>query len=151
MKKFLIILVVGILIVGIAFLVSKNINSGNANEQKTNTTTKSNIQNTQTNTNTVKTNTIKNEVNNVVENVVNNENTEETSGSETFNEEPETEQEKAISIVRNNWGADDSITISIENINSDGTYIVTVRDASTTEAKAFYRVNVSDNSIKNAF
>ena len=62
-----------------------------------------------------------------------------------------TEQEKAISIVRNNWGSDDSITISIENINSDGTYIVTVRDASTTEAKAFYRVNVSDNSIKNAF
>ena len=143
MKKFLIILVVGILIVGIAFLVSKNINSNNTNTQNTKVTNTTK-QNTQTKTNTTNSNTAKNEINNTVENIVN-ENVQETGNTETFNETPETELDKAISIVKNNWQGED-VSFSSQGMDNNGNYIIQVTNANT-EVLAFYIVNVSDGTF----
>ena len=104
----------------------------NDKENKTNTT--SNVQNT-----TVENTTTENTVENT---------TVEPTNTETFEETPQTEEGKAISIVKKDWGGNNtSVKIEVEGINDDGTFIVTVRDSSTTEALAFYRVDVKSNSI----
>ena len=80
----------------------------------------------------------------VVNEVVNN---EEILPSETFREEPKTEQEKAIDIVKKDWGDTENVSITVDGVNNDGRYIISVRDKNTTEALAFYTVNVSDKTF----
>lgn len=96
-------------------------------------------------------------IENVVgENIIKNEEIEEnttentienTIDTETFEEEPKTEQDKAKSIVKKDWGNDSNIEITVDGMNNNGLYIVTVRDSKTTEALAFYTVNTKDGTF----
>ena len=143
MKKVIIFIVVVLLVAGLAFVISKNISNENTNTQNTNVTNTTK-QNTQSKTNTVKTNTVKNEVNNTVENIVN-ENVQET-GSETFVESPETELEKAIAIVKADWG-DTSAEYSSQGMDNNGNYIIQVANNAGGEVHAFYKVNVNNGTF----
>lgn len=67
--------------------------------------------------------------------------------TETFDEEPKTEQEKAIQIVKKDYGNDTNIKINVEGMDENGRQIVTVRNSQTTEALAFYFVNVSEGTF----
>lgn len=96
--------------------------------------------------------------NNVIQNLVdennindtNNENVNEkienTISSETFKEEPKTQEEKAIEIVKKDYGESSNIKFSLEGINENGYYIVAVRDVTTTKALAFYTINMSNET-----
>ncbi len=96
-------------------------------------------------------NQIKNEITeNVLKNEIENNTTMEnttTTQTETFEETPKTSEEKAISIVKEDWGEDKNVDIAIDGMDNNGNYIVAVRDSSTTEAKAFYTVNTSDGTF----
>ena len=85
-------------------------------------------------------NTISNEVDN---NTVKGNNNNTSSTSETMQEDPKTAEEKAIEIVKEDWKAEKNVEFSIDGMDGNGNYIVTVRNSSTTEALAFYNVNIS--------
>lgn len=82
---------------------------------------------------------------NIAENVV--ENIQENSSTETFEENPKTLEEKAIQIAKKDYGNGENIKFGVEGIDESGRYIVTVRDANTTEALVFYFVNVSNSTF----
>ena len=154
MKKVIWILIAIVLVVGISYFAARELNKGGEENKVTNTTTNTttkndNKQNKVNETSNVQKNTVENTVTdtNKTENTVDNNSTTETN-TETFENTPQTEEEKAISIVKKDWGANDvSVKMSVEGINDDGTYIISVRDSSTTEAKAFYKVNVKNGTF----
>lgn len=98
--------------------------------------------------NSVVENEIVNELQNeeIAENMVENTQTEETS-TETLQDEPATAEEKAIDIVKKDWKETNNTKITVEGMNENGSYIVVVRNSQTTEALAFYSVNISDGTF----
>ena len=91
------------------------------------------------------------QVNQISENEVINEITnemlnEEMQSTETFEESPKTAEEKAIDIVQKDWGKDASVNFSVEGMDGNGNYIVTVRNSDTV-ALAFYSVNVTNKNF----
>lgn len=59
----------------------------------------------------------------------------------------ETPEEKAKQIVQENWGEDDSVYYSYDGINSEGKYIICVRDKATTKALYWYYVDVETGTF----
>ena len=138
----IIIIILVIMLIAIGIFMFGEINKGNSSKP------------TSTNTLNDEKNEIANQIaNEITENVLKNEiennkkieNT--TTSTETFEETPKTAEEKAISIVKKDWGEDKNVDIAIDGMDSNGNYIVAVRDSSTTEAKAFYTVNTSSGTF----
>ena len=67
--------------------------------------------------------------------------------SEVLPEEQKTAEEKAIDIVKKDWGNDETVKFSVEGMNQDGKYVVVVRGTTTTQAKAFYYVNIVNGNF----
>lgn len=82
-----------------------------------------------------------------------NENIQEevTTITETFTETPKTEQEKAILMVKKDYGESSNIEFSIEGIDGKGRQIVAVRRADTTELIVFYFVDVANNTFDKGY
>ncbi len=138
----IIIIILVIMLIAIGIFMFGEINKGGSSKP------------TSTNTLKEEKNEIVNQiVNEITENVLKNdiennttiENT--TTSTETFEEAPKTAEEKAISIVKKDWGEDKNVDIAIDGMDNNGNYIVAVRDSSTTEAKAFYTVNTSSGTF----
>ena len=72
----------------------------------------------------------------------------ENTSSETFEESPETEEERAIAIARGDYGTAENVKFSVEGIQADGRYIVSVRDSSTTEALVYYTIDVAAGTFE---
>ena len=72
----------------------------------------------------------------------------ENNSSETFEESPKTEEEKAIEIAKKDYGNAENVKFSVEGIQADGRYIVSVRDSSTTEALVYYTIQVSSGEFE---
>ena len=143
-KTWIIIGVVVILTIGIIagiFLLDNNSNKNN--EVVTNTIV--NEVNTNVITNTIVTKNTNTVVENkTVENVTKNE-----TATETFTETPKTMQEKAILIVKNNYGEGPNIEFSVVQIDDGkGRVVVLVTDSNTTEALAYYHVDVDNNTFE---
>lgn len=146
MKKFIILIIVIGVILGISFLLK---------DAKPNGQGGLNIKNNTLDFNELLGDKVKE--NNVNEEVVNEEiiNEEENNianevSSETFEEEPKTEQDKAIDIVKTDWtgnGNSQNVKFTSDGMDANGRYIISVRDKDTTEALAFYTVNVSDKTF----
>lgn len=141
----ILIIVIGV-ICGIAFSQSeKTVPSAKLQNIEENVTT-----NNETNVTEIEQNIIED---NVEENtIVNNEQSDTTNTStETTNEEPKTDAEKAIQIAKKDFGntseIQENIEYNVEGVDENGRYIVTVRKTTTTEALAFYFVNVSDSTF----
>lgn len=91
-----------------------------------------------------------NVVSNTVENNTNN-NTENTnSSSDISSEMTDTEdyKEKAIRLVKEDWGEDDSVYFDIAEIEENGIYKICVRDKNTTNEVMWYEVDVVNNTVK---
>lgn len=95
---------------------------------------------------------------NVITNIVDNKTTNEIQqnieiveqnnvSTETFTESPKTADEKAIAIAKKDYGDKQGIKFGIEGMDEKGRYIVTVRNSETTEAMAFYFVNVDNETF----
>ena len=109
-----------------------------------------NIINTNTMVNETKTNTITNTITNT-ENQNNNtitDNSNENQSTETFTEKPKTQEEKAILIVKNDYGERSNIEFSVEGMDGKGRQIVVVRNSTTTAALAWYFVDVSNGKFE---
>ncbi len=136
-KKTLIILITLIIIIGIicGIVFSKNSNKNiTTNTQKEeNTITNEEINNT---TNEIKQNEI--EENNV---------SDDTQTTVTPEETQKTDKEKAIEIVKKDYGTSDNIKFNAEGTDSKGRQIIVVRDIETTAALQFYYVDVSNGTF----
>ena len=153
MKKFLLFIVAAVVVAVLSFYFSKNMinsidtlaeNAVVKNETKvTKNTVKENLI-----TNTITSEELnKEEKNENKEKADNTEEIKQESQTETLTEEPKTAEEKAKNIVENDWGASSNIEITVEGMDQNGNYRVTVRNASTTEALAYYTVNTVNGSF----
>ena len=146
--------IIAIILVIMVILIGVFIFGGSKKNNKTNETTNANVAKNESSINNVA-NEVTNEVaNTVVNEIANTENTQSniqntgtSSSTETFEEEPKTAEEKAINIVKKDWGEDKSVDIAVDGMDNNGNYIVAVRNSETTEAKAFYTVNVQKGTF----
>lgn len=56
--------------------------------------------------------------------------------------------DRAISIVKNNWGSEEGVYFTTMGIDANGRYIVTVNDSSTTAIYASYAVNIETEEFE---
>ncbi len=141
----LMVILVIILIGGLIILFTRDNKTTNANLNATENI-QSNIENHQNeNTNSENQNAIQNnkQENTQMQNAQGN----TSNSSEIFEETPKTEEEKAIAIVKKDYGEKQNVKFTIEGMDANSRYIVAVRNTSTTEALAFYTVNVSDSTF----
>ena len=68
---------------------------------------------------------------------------EDISSTETVT----SKEQKAINLVKQAWGGDDGVYFSNESIDSQGRYIVSVRDKGTTNSLAFFLVDVDKELV----
>lgn len=122
-------------------LVDLKNNKENVKVVSTNNEIKSTIKN-----NTVKENNDANEVeqNNIIVN--NQTNNKEEIDNESMQKE-EKNKEEAIRIVKENWGEDDTVYFSYDSIDSDGNYLVCVRDKETTNALYWYKIDLETGTF----
>ena len=86
------------------------------------------------------------------ENITNNQKEEkqEDKTNEVISESTEsvtTRDEKAVELVKKEWGSTDGVYFSNESVDSQGRYIVSVRDKKTTASLAFYLVDVDKQLV----
>ena len=75
-------------------------------------------------------------------------NTNTTTSNNTSEETNITNpEEKAISIVKKDWGNDPDVYFSVDGVESNGIYLVGVRDKETTYVKYWYSVNLSTETF----
>jgi len=92
--------------------------------------------------NTIENNNIVNDINNTVETTTENIITDK---EEKPYEEIETENkkiEKAVQIVKEHWGEDNSVVIQYDGWQHEGKYVVVVRDAQTRNTKFEFYVDI---------
>lgn len=147
-KKIIIIVVIIVVFIGIFTAVKISKDEGNAQTVYSNKTEE--VKNTENEI----ANEVNNETNNNIENeAVNNvideeknENEETDTNKETQN--AESNEAKAKRIAKNDWGEDDTIYYSYDGTDSNGDYIICVRDKSTTKALCWYHVNVEAETFE---
>lgn len=150
-RNIIVILVILIMIIAICFFAF----TGNNKKSKENTQTSATINLTQNETiieNIVEEeentqNMQENQDNTVVEENKQIENKTNNTTSEVLEDTPATSEEKAINIVKKDCKDETNIEITVEGMNENGDYIVVVRNAETTEAKAFYSVNITSQTF----
>lgn len=79
--------------------------------------------------------------NQIVENKVNNTTTDPQTPKED-------NDQKAINMVKQDWGADASVTFKIDEKKENGKYVVSVVDKNTTAVLVWYDVDVKNNTIQ---
>ena len=58
------------------------------------------------------------------------------------------DEDKAIEMAKKQYGTTDGVYFRIEQIQSNGVYIISVRDNETTRDYAWYTVDVKNNTVK---
>lgn len=124
---------------------------------KENNATNSNVNNSTQNSsalnelqNNIKT---ENENTNLTNNKENEENKSEKENQEENNEKVDeqvslNDEDKAIELAKKEYGETSGVYFRIEQTQSNGIYIVSVRDSETTKDLAWYTVNVKNSTVK---
>ena len=143
----IVVILILIIIVFCVLIIKEKNNSKNTNA---NVNFESNLILTNETTNIIQANTENglNETETEVENTIKNEAQNTQISTETFEESPKTQEEKAIEIVKNDWKDTQNVKYGVEGMDENGRYIVTVRNSQTTKALAFYTVDVSNKSFE---
>lgn len=144
-------IVVIAVILGVGYkIINKNENTieeGNAINETSqnmeinlNTATENVVNETENNTteNKQEVNEVENKLNENTES-----NTQTTDKTEVMQESGASNEEKAINIVKKDWGTTDGIYFVTMGIDASGKYIVTVNDSNTTGTLAWYSVDVT--------
>lgn len=139
MKKIISVVIILLLIVGVVYFLDL---SGENNNTKNENTLNNVIENKQENI------LVENELEDEIVNEIEANEIENTISSETFEESPKTSEEKAVSIAKKDWGNTSNVEFSVEGMDGNGNYIVAVRDSKTTQALAFYTVNLENETFK---
>lgn len=128
-----------------------NTNKNNNTEKKENetneTSSKNNVNNTEDKT--------KNETtNNTTTNTTENNNPNTANETDKNNQTPAVEEvtvsdeDKAKELAQKTYGSSDGVYFKIEQVESNGVYIISVRDMETTSALAWYTVNAKTGTVK---
>ena len=136
---YIVIVVVGIAIYLSIQLSNRKMESVNNNENKISANLISNT--------VIPTGSVNNEIyENLIENEINEHEIETKDIQE--NKSNVSNAQKAIDLVKKDWGADNSVYFHLDEIKNDGTYVVSVRDKNTTEAIIWYDVDIYKNTAK---
>ncbi len=95
-------------------------------------------------------NTVGNEIGDAIQNETakDNESREDEEKTEVpSNGSTTTREEKAIELTKKEWGSEDGVYFVNESIDSQGRYIVSVRDKETTGALGYYVVDVDKQLV----
>lgn len=136
-KKRIIVFIMVIAVVGVAIFLSVKI----LNKPETPTNNKNVVSsNNQIAYNEISYNTIENTI--ISANIIENQIQITTNiGPDTANA-----KEKAIKLVKDDWGEDTSVYFYVDEVNENGKYIVSVRDNATTSVVVWYEVDVKNNT-----
>lgn len=88
--------------------------------------------------------------NNVIENTNSSDSNQQSGKEEIDNEtmkKEENNREKAIGIVKEDWGEDDKVQFEFDSIDNNGNYVVCVRDRQTRNALFWYTVNIEKETF----
>lgn len=58
------------------------------------------------------------------------------------------EKQKAIELVKKEWGKDDTVDYVFDYINENGEYVVAVKDRTTATVKYYFRVNLKTGTVE---
>ncbi len=110
------------------------------------------------NENSVENASVENQVTNQIQNTTTNtvditNSTNTTNTNKPISNAPaipaETDQkQKAIELVKKEWGADNSVDFLFEYINENGEYVVSVKDKATATVKYYFRVNLATKAVE---
>src|SRR5574344_1154357 len=96
-------------------------------------------QNTAVNQNTA------NVTNDIVQNTTENNNVElntVTTPESIVSSTTLSKEDKAKELAKQKWGGNDGVYFAIDNVNSDETYVVSVRDSTTTKVLEWYTIDI---------
>ncbi|MBQ9297878.1 MAG: hypothetical protein IJ223_02400 [Clostridia bacterium] len=110
-------------------------------------------------------NTIKKEANNIINNTVDNTISEEVkneaenqndevpaiSNPENVTTNEQNNDEKAINMVKQDWGEDNNVTFKIDEKNENGKYVIGVVDKNTTRVLVWYEVDIRNNTLQEKY
>lgn len=155
--------IICIIIVGVTFYMIHDMNTKIKQNNISNTNTiNSEKQNAIENT------TIENEVENEIVNEITNEAVENTVENTAVVDKKQTteivnkvinessapaqpavtdQKEKAIELVKKQWGNDDSVDYMFDYINENGEYVIAVKDRNTATVKCYFRVNLETETV----
>ena len=57
-------------------------------------------------------------------------------------------KQEAINLVKEYWGADDTVTFSCDSVTSKGEYIIAVTSKTTASVSGYFRVNLETKSVE---
>ena len=96
-------------------------------------------------------NTVANEVevsNNTVTNQTSNTTKQTNTSSAPAIPAVTDDKQKAIELVKKEWGSDETVSFSFDYINENGEYVVAVKDKSSATVKYYFRVNLQTESVE---
>lgn len=149
--------IICVIVVGVTFFMLHDIqkkidkmedyeNLANTNENNTT----NDVGNDPENQNFVEENTVQNEVANEVTNTATNNTVKNVSiNQNNVTTEPgiTDKKQKAIELVKKEWGADNSVDFVFDHVENDE-YIIAVKDRSTATVKYYFRVNLETKTVE---
>ena len=136
--------------------IKKSDNTISNNVIENNISDENNEQNIKNETNAVE-NIVSNEIDNtanVVSNIVENKiSSNNTVKNNTIPDKPAIpavtdDKQKAIDLVKKEWGNDDTVSFVFDYINENGEYVVAVKDKSSATVKNYFRVNIKNGNVE---
>lgn len=58
------------------------------------------------------------------------------------------QKQKAIELVKKEWGKDDTVDYLFDHVNENGEYVVAVKDRATATVKYYFRVNLETGAVE---
>ena len=152
-KKSIIITILVIIAVALAIFLTAKLSNVQKNEDNIISMEKIDEDNLFENENNLITNNyIEENINNIIVEEENNNDVVVNTNSNTVvsNEMTDTEdyKEKALRLVQEDWGEDDSVYFDIAEIQENGIYKICVRNKNTTNEVMWYEVDVVNNTVK---
>ena len=140
MKKLIVFVIEIVLIIWLGIAIWKNINGKtvSTSSNKLDEKTKNEIKNVD--------NTIAE--NNLIQNNITNQKDENNTTEKVKEDKIQTDLERAVSIVKKDWGEDTSVYFSEDGRTENEEYIICVRDKNTTSAKAWYIVDLEKGTAE---
>lgn len=123
-----------------------NINNSGENMTLIQNSVENNIEdNTIQENNVIENNTVENEIANK-----NNSSAQNTISSNNDSEiEADSDEEKALAIVKEDWGSTDGVYFKVQAIDADGNYVISVNNEETTAVLEWYTVNPKTGEFSN--
>ena len=139
-----------VLVVVVTFYLLHNAQSKIKAKEETNTTKVENVVNEVEEENTVE---VENTVNEVepeeIKTTVEQGGASSASLYEKNNDAGSTQKKnEAIQLVKENWGADDTVTFRCDQVTGDGIYVIAVVSKQTGNVQNYFRVNLDDKIVQ---